>query len=814
MVKWDLNGVLNRVLKRGTSIQITLLMAFCFTLISVANLFAEKSDDKIKLYNWRTESSLLSAQSAIVDKSGNIWVATTGGIYTYSTFNNETKSYRNISDLTSSSFNLIKIDESDNSVYAYSVDGTVEIYDKNSDSWEHITDIKNSNFTNKTIRDALIQGNNIYMVGGFGMSRFEKQDRVFKEEARRYGKFQLNSDTKKIIAWDNKLWVATVEGVASIPISKAISIASNWENYSIFNQSVIDLVVNGNQLYAATESGVYKLNTNTNKFDTVLTNSGEIKQLITAGTELYISTKINNQNVVIDLNRTRVLEKFSSQKIMDIVFLNSSDLKNEFLVQTALNFLVLYSDAPSQVISVDKQSLVQVKEKKLTPNSPSVNSYEDIKVFYGDKTGVQETWIATGAENGNGVMCFRNGIWYNITPSSFKGFSKYVHKVNVNKKGDVFCSTFGDGLFILKRIGEFSEEDLSKTFQVVSVQPDNSPIVGYRGGGGYPIVGDVKFDKEDNAYIVNWGEPSAEGPLFIKMDNEGNFTPYYNCFSKKDRFYYNLLIDENNTKWVSSSFAKMNNFGGTVNTGLMYFNENRQTSANIDVCGRINTSNFPNIRSNTQTAIKQDKTGVIWVGTNLGLVALFNPGAVFFNSPNFALKEVLPLNDVEILDIYVDAVNNKWIASAKGIFVINSDGTELLLTINKDNSPMTTNTVFSINGNEQTGEVYIGTDDGMYTVNTYAEKPLNEYQIKLSPQPFNPSVSDEITIAGLADNSEIKIMTLSGAVIKTLYSKSQKVFWDGRNESQQRVESGVYLLSISSASSEKNGVCKMMVLWD
>ncbi len=272
------------------------------------------------------------------------------------------------------------------------------------------------------------------------------------------------------------------------------------------------------------------------------------------------------------------------------------------------------------------------------------------------------------------------------------------------------------------------------------------------------------------------------------------------------------MIDENNTKWVASSFPKINNLGGTANTGIMYYNDTRKVN-NQNVCGNINISNFPNIKSNTQNAIAQDKTGIIWIGTVNGLVALFNPSAIFSNNPNFAIREVIPLNNIEVYDIFVDAVNNKWVGTSQGLYVLNPDGTEVLSLINKDNSPIISNIVYSITGDEKTGKMYIGTNAELYSVDTYSKTPQEEYSIKCSPQPFNPNKDTEIIIDGLAENSEIKIITLSGELIKTITTLSKVITWDGRNEARERVQSGVYLVVASSLNGNKSGVGKLAIVW-
>jgi hypothetical protein len=93
------------------------------------------------------------------------------------------------------------------------------------------------------------------------------------------------------------------------------------------------------------------------------------------------------------------------------------------------------------------------------------------------------------------------------------------------------------------------------------------------------------------------------------------------------------------------------------------------------------------------------------------------------------------------------------------------------------------------------------------------KEPQDSYDLKISPQPFNPNLHTEFKIDGLAENSEIKIMTLSGEVVKTLFSNSKTIIWDGRDEGRRRVSSGVYLISTSSGNSEKSGVIKFAVIW-
>jgi ligand-binding sensor domain-containing protein len=76
--------------------------------------------------------------------------------------------------------------------------------------------------------------------------------------------------------------------------------------------------------------------------------------------------------------------------------------------------------------------------------------------------------------------------------------------------------------------------------------------------------------------------------------------------------------------------------------------------------------------SNIVLSLAIDLDGEIWVGLGLGVVIIPDPLNPNSHSTSYPLQEQI------IQAIAVDAVNNKWIGTKEGIFVVNADGTQLL----------------------------------------------------------------------------------------------------------------------------------------
>ena len=140
----------------------------------------------------------------------------------------------------------------------------------------------------------------------------------------------------------------------------------------------------------------------------------------------------------------------------------------------------------------------------------------------------------------------------------------------------------------------------------------------------------------------------------------------------------------------------------------MIFNENKIVEGTEET-GWMKLSKDDGLLSNIVLSLAIDLDGVVWAGTGLGVVYFPDPlkPKSYYSS--------YPLQEQVIQSIAVDALNNKWIGTKEGIFVVNSDGTQLLqsYTVASTNKQLLSNDVRSIAIDQKRGIAYFGTEQGL-----------------------------------------------------------------------------------------------------
>lgn len=144
---------------------------------------------------------------------------------------------------------------------------------------------------------------------------------------------------------------------------------------------------------------------------------------------------------------------------------------------------------------------------------------------------------------------------------------------------------------------------------------------------------------------------------------------------------------------------------------------------------------------------------------------------------------------------------------------MSEDNQEIVHQFNTSNSPLLSDKIYSIEINENTGEVFIGSDKGLVSYKGEATKGKDDYSdVYAYPNPVRPEYRDKVTITGLMDNSIVKITDLNGNLVYQTKSLGGQVIWNCRNTKGVRVASGVYLVLSATEDSKESIVTKIAVI--
>lgn len=374
-----------------------------------------------------------------------------------------------------------------------------------------------------------------------------------------------------------------------------------------------------------------------------------------------------------------------------------------------------------------------------------------------------------------------------------------------------------EGLYVVKNREEVWKFDI-----------DNSPFYSYWN----TRVFDVNFDPQGNLWVGH-SHFEEDYPPYIMLP-ASKLRKGFENIRKEDWVWPNMLDFSAEPKDYISLFSKKSNFGffisGLGYTGVYALNT-KGTYDNVkdDVCYNFSTlidQDGSTFQPEHYYCLAEDHSGRIWAGTSQG-VWYFN-NAASINENTTVVRPKVPRNDGtnyadflldsdQINSIAVDPSNRKWIATDfSGVYLVSETGDRILKHFDMSNSPLPSNRVTSVMCDPYSNAVYFGTTEGLLSYKGDSSPAQEDYsEVYAYPNPVRPDYTGWITIAGLMDNSLVKITDAAGNVFYQGRSEGGMMTWDGCNSSGERVRSGIYYVYASSGGdgqSTKGVVTKIMVV--
>jgi streptogramin lyase len=350
--------------------------------------------------------------------------------------------------------------------------------------------------------------------------------------------------------------------------------------------------------------------------------------------------------------------------------------------------------------------------------------------------------------------------------------------------------------------------------------PENSPLRGAATVSStnkdYNMVMSAVFDDDGILWMTN--SVSATTNLLMYDADEDQWTSLYKSeFTQDGRAWDNMrgmMFDSRNLLWFVNDHSN--------NPAIGCYQPS--TDATVTFSSFVNEDGTT-VSPTFIRCITEDNDQNMWIGTNVGPLML-EPDQITASSPVFTQVKVprndgtnyadYLLNNVDIAAIVVDKANRKWFGTkGSGVYCIASDNITQVYHFTADNSSLLSDNIVSMAINDDTGEVFFGTENGlcsyMSNANTAAEG-MTKNTVWAYPNPVRPDYTGAITITGLEEDADVKIVTVNGTLVEEGRASNGQYKWYGLDKNMRRVASGVYMVEIATSEGEKGVVCKIAVV--
>lgn len=697
--------------------------------------------------NWQNYADMKSAKD-IAATSVGIWSAAQGGAYFYNTTDNSFTTYSKSSGLNGTELTAIGIDTY-NKVWFGSASGLIDVFDPQTNSFRSILDISNSDKTSKKINDITIAGDTVYVATDFGISLIDSKSYLFYDTYFKFGSFTSNIKVNNIL-FSDLIYASTESGVV---IQKAgATNLSAPESWNVYDQSS-GLPTGGTNvigfynstLIAGTNSGLYTFDGFAWQPYLSLTGS-KILDLLVIGNSLNILTP------------TYVFA-FDGATLSELWSTDSQPVKLGYQGNAGLIVATKFG--------------IYVNNNFIYPNGPAANQFPNMTV---DKEG--NLWSASGKDvTGVGVYKYNKSEWKIFNVENYPDlFTNAYYSIYSASDNSIYTGSWGQGF------ARINNDEITRFYAA------NTNMIGIPNNLEFIVITGFAEDSKGNIWATNLNAADSKSLYAFTQDSMYSFRnplEQHSGFSEVE----NLVIDQYGTKWYT--------LGNEGSIGLFYFNEKGTfNDATDDVYGYITTNK--GLTSNAIFSLAIDRRGDLWVGTSLGVNIITNLNTVLSSSnPQLRISSSFSVRQQTINAIAVDPLNQKWLGTNQGLFLLSTDGTQLLAALDTKNSPLLSDQIESLAIDEQTGRVYAGTASGLTSFDTPSILPVESFNgLTIYPNPLVITDGSKLaTIDGLIRNTDIKIVTVSGKLVREFSSPGGRTaFWDGRDNDGNLVSSGVYII--------------------
>jgi len=635
---------------------------------------------------------------------------------------------------------------------------------------------KNTAFTNKTIFEINIYGDEAYLCTGFGIVVI---DLLKHEVSATYiiGNAATAAAAFSLSKFQNNWYASTAEG-----IKRAAVTGTNLEDYSKWEavtSEILNMRPNTFQLTSTASQLLYR------RDDSIFTVTDTLSLFYTSTNHIN-SIKLSNAEIV-------VLESANGSGLINFVNVNGTVVKTVRQNNTLVKPIDVISDAEDLYIADSVRGLVHYSSSRFELVNPSTPGSGHITAMTGSRN------IIAAAFEPTGLSIFENREWANVDSTEnneLRGNNRITELAIDPLTGDLWAGSVNDGLLQVSTSGQRTKY---KEGSFISPDRDSPP--------NYTVSG-IAFDGEATMWISNSGATDN----LVAYTKKGDDVKFRVPLTTGSNTIGKLLVDDVGQKWII-----------VPGNGLICFNSGTDLANPADDQWRAFSSGAGNgnLPTNSVLSIAKDKNNFIWIGTSSGIGVIQCPELVFTNQ---GCETVLPVvqqgnfngylfRGESVQAIAVDGADRKWIGTKNGIWLISPDGEKTIEHFTTDNSPLPDNDVQSITIDPSTGEVYIATAIGLCSYRGSAtEASAEHHKILIFPNPVPPGYSGTIGITGVPSNSFVRITELNGRLVYQARSNGAMMTWNGRDSRGQKISTGVYLVLVTDQQRKESLATKIIFI--
>jgi ligand-binding sensor domain-containing protein len=731
---------------------------------------------------WKNFSCMYDINGVTVS-GGKVWAATSGGVFSYSPASRTFSQFTTTEGLSNIQATSIISDSGD--ILVGEGDGTIDELNSSGVQYRSQTDIAKSPQLNKQVIDLTLVGDTLFACTPFGVVLISKSSFVVLDSYLHFFPGHATSQANSLAFFGGNVYVAGQYGLSFASASAPnLSAPDPWHVSSMtgVDSATALSVLNDSLLIVGTKEGIF------------YSTDGTTFQVIPSSTSIgIVSAFAPAKNSLIVISQDGLFKLSSDETLTSFV-------ADQFGLQCAAQ----YSD--TMVIAGSSRGLVTVGSSVQTvlPPGPGTNVINHLSI---DNSG--NLWCATSRNSdqsnaGVAFMEFDGTAWRNFS----KGQNPILptddyFQISAVCGGVVVAGAWGGpkpggtpngGMALL------SGDTIVKTFNTTNSQLVGIPVDEY-----YVVVGNAACDANGNIWMTNMDAYNGN-VLAVYSPKDSSWHTFHNGYSSPSGFVP-ITVDGYGGVWAGDEYGEAQGYVQGTYHGVFYYNANGTLDNTSDDVSRLVTTDY-GLLSNQVNSVVTDNENQVWIGTTLGLNVAYDA-----SSPT-SLASIYSMLDQYVWAIDYDALDEKWVSTTTGVYVLSKDGNTRIVQYNSTNSYLPSDNVISVACDRVHGIVYFATDYGVTQLKMGIVQPLTNFsKIKVYPNPVVFPLKGQVQIVGLVAGCEIKIFSVAGKLVRNFEAQGGNIaYWDGNDDSGRALPSGVYIIIAYSSDGSQSAVTKVAVV--